>query len=167
MAQEYTIEKVSENKPREWTGDYGTTYYIKVMLKGHQKPVEIGKKSPDALKVGDTVFGEIQAKDFDTDGFKHERKPMGGGSFQSRPDHHEEIKAQWAIGQAINFLTTIPGEQKNPKDPQLDIETWAKNFYAMVERVKTGLPTPKAADVESDVTDADLEEPINLDGIPF
>lgn len=78
MAQEYTITKVSEQAPRQWNGEFGTTYYIKVMLEGHNKPVEIGKKDPNALKVGDKVFGDIRTSEYPSDGFKSARQFNGG-----------------------------------------------------------------------------------------
>lgn len=79
MAQEYTITKISEDEPREWKGEFGTVYYIKVKLEGHNKPVTIGKKSPDALKVGDKVFGDIKPTEYPEDGFKSVN-PVGDNS---------------------------------------------------------------------------------------
>jgi hypothetical protein len=79
---EYKITQVSAQPPREWVGPKGTVYYIKVRLEGHAKPVSIGKKSPDALHVGDTVYGTITEDGMhDEDKFKSEQNPnYGGGS---------------------------------------------------------------------------------------
>ena len=79
--QDYKVVKVSEQEPKKWDGPNGTVYYIKTMLEGHDKPVSIGKKSADALKVGDTVYGEIQPTDYIGDKFKAGKKPFtpGGG----------------------------------------------------------------------------------------
>lgn len=192
VAQEYKITRISQDPPREWNNPKGgTIYYKKVMLEGWDKPVSIGKKSPDALKVGDTVYGTIEiAAGYPEDKFKAEQNPnYGGGSGgqgQGAPrreyvDHHEDIKAQWSIGQAVQLLKD---SDKTPSNQS--IELWADTFYAMVERVKNGekpqeapktvVPEPidnDDAEVRSLVSKGiqaqdDLgEEPINIDDIPF
>lgn len=130
MAQEYTIEKISQSPPREWTGDYGTIYYIKTMLKGHGKPVEVGKKSPDALKTGDTVYGTIKQTDFDVDRFKPEKNPNTGMARQ--PKDEAAIKAMWAIGQSVQ-VALGKGKTFDTKD----IEAVANELFGMVDRVKS------------------------------
>lgn len=78
---EYKITQVSSRPPREWAGPKGTVYYIKVKLDGHAKPVSIGKKAPDALKVGDTVYGTITEDPMhDEDKFKAEQNPSYSSS---------------------------------------------------------------------------------------
>lgn len=69
--------------PREWNGPKGKVYYITVGLEGHSKPVTIGKKTPDALKVGDTVYGEIEPTDYTTDKWKHGEPPQVTNSSSS------------------------------------------------------------------------------------
>lgn len=126
----YTVQRVSSEEPRQYYSEkYNTTtYYIKVMLEGHAKPVSIGKKTANALKQGDTVNGTIVPTEFDTDNFKAESKtftPVAGRD-------QEGIKAQWAIGQAVQLFTS-------GKDNAIsDIEKNAKDFFGMVERVKGG-----------------------------
>jgi hypothetical protein len=81
-AQEYTITRVSSEAPREWGTGQMKTYYIKVAVDGHVKPISVGKKSPDALKVGDTIYGTIiEDAAHSEDKFKSEQNPgFGGGS---------------------------------------------------------------------------------------
>jgi len=195
MAQEYEITRVSEQEPRTYTGDFGTTYYIKVMLKGHAKPVEIGKKSPDGLKVGDTVFGTIRPTEYPTDGFKSERKPFNASR---SPRDDMAIRAQWAIGQAIALFTSgkdnqIGDIEKNAKDfflmvdsvkavgqsPHKEIAGPAKSGYQLAKEARAKLhqdPTQDAVDAVNKVfndgspvptSDDGLDAPINLDDIPF
>lgn len=179
-AQEYKVTKVSTQEPKVYEGQYGTTYYIKVMLEGVDEPVEIGKKSPDALKQGDTVYGTV------TDGqygkkFKAEKKPFGqpGGSKYNRDD--AAIRAQWAIGQSVGWFST-----RKTVDEHLNerIEELAKVFYAMVDRVKGSVSeSPKTDWVKPEVREKlqpkedtppvdaydniNEDTEINLDDIPF
>lgn len=104
---EYKITKVSQEEPREWGEGTNKTYYIKVMLDGHERPVSIGKKKPDALKVGDTVYGTITETQYETDKFTADKMQgvFSKPSFQPREDHHEAIKAQFAIKAAIALVT--------------------------------------------------------------
>ena len=81
MSKEYKIVQVSQQEPKIYEGKYGTTYYIKVKLEGINDPIEIGKKSPNALKVGDTVYGTITDTEYGKK-FKAEKNPgnySGGG----------------------------------------------------------------------------------------
>lgn len=171
MAQEYTIKRISQNPPREWAGTHGTVYYIKVQLAEHGRFVEIGKKNPDALKVGDKVYGTIEpTPKFETDRFKAERKPDGGG-FRGQPKDEAAIKAMWAIGKAVEAL--------DEPDTAL-IEELAKELYAMVERVKGGENTPQPQkplaeqwkEIKNTPNDDapppdDDDAPISLADIPF
>lgn len=56
-------------------------------------------------------------------------------AYQPREDHHEAIKAQWAIGQAIAAHGSFEGAV---------IENLAKQLYAMVDRVKGSEPKTAA-----------------------
>lgn len=80
---EYKIGMIDIDPPREWNGPKGKVYYITVGLEGHSKPVTIGKKTPDALKVGDTVYGEIEPTDYTTDKWKHGEPPQVTNSSSS------------------------------------------------------------------------------------
>jgi hypothetical protein len=85
MAREYKVTQVSSEAPREWQGPNGTVFYIKVKLEGHPKPVTIGKKSPDALKASDTVYGTIISDpNRNEDKFKAEQNPhQSSGGYSS------------------------------------------------------------------------------------
>jgi hypothetical protein len=81
MANSYKITQVSSQPPRAWDGPKGTVWYIKVRLEGHPKAVSIGKLAPDALKVGDTVYGTITEDPMhDEDKFKADQNPSFSGS---------------------------------------------------------------------------------------
>lgn len=130
---EYKVTKVSTDLPREHFNEKfnSTTYYIKVMLEGHDKAVTIGKKSANALKVGDTVNGIILPTEYDTDNFKNEfNKP--GTTFA--PKDQEEIKAQFAIKAAVQAFGPNTGD--GYADYFADLETYAIKLFAMVEHVK-------------------------------
>lgn len=102
-------------------------------------------------------------------------------AYEPREDHHEAIKAQWAIGQAVQLM--LPSSAKNALSPAV-LEDTAKMFFAMVDRVKssepkTGYDTFKQAGEavkakqDTTVSNEEMEsiiasgEPINLDDIPF
>lgn len=149
---DYKITRVSQKPPNEWfdQAHNSTIYYISVMVEGHPKPISVGKKKPDALHVGDVISGNI-LPDYEHGEDKFKATPMaqagfsgtgfstsGGGSTtppkREYVDHSEEIKAQWAIGQAVNLLKD--GTSKSPSNQA--IELWADTFFEMVDRVKTG-----------------------------
>lgn len=166
MGQTYTITKVSQEKPHEHVNSYGTTYYIKVMLDKHNKPVSIGKKQPDALKVGDTVYGRVVPTQYETDNWQGEQPqpdhPAPTTNQAYTPKDQDLIRAQWAIGQAVASGYRAPEE----------IEANAKTLFAMADRVKQSAPiTPETvAKVFTPDPVYDLppgDEPINLDDIPF
>jgi len=132
----YKITKVSTQEPRVWDNPKGgKIYYIKVAVDGWEKPIEVGKKSPDALKVGDELHGTITATEYPNDKFKADPPAFsGGGKSNYVPRDDDAIRAQWAIGQAIQFHIHHPKEDGTMS---LDIiEPYAIELYAMVERVK-------------------------------
>jgi hypothetical protein len=103
---EYKVAKVSEQEPRRWDGPNGTVFYIKTMLEGHARPVSIGKKSADALKIGDTVYGTITPDPgHPEDKFKAEAKPFSGGgkSNYTPPDTHAIAKSV-ALKAAVEYF---------------------------------------------------------------
>ena len=76
------------------------------------------------------------------------------GGFQRQPKDEAAIKSMWSIGQAVNYIATTGGNFD-------DIEAMATDFFAMVDRVKSGIPIPEKPDVVYEVD----EEPLDLSGI--
>ena len=115
-------------------------------------------------------------------------------AYQPREDRHEAIKAQWAIGQAVQLHIAVTA--KGGEEAQ-SIEATAKEFFAMVDRVKSSEPKTAAyapatgggvakgydtfkqageavkAKQDTPVSNAEVDsliasgEEINLDDIPF
>lgn len=87
---EYKITQINvDGEPREWLNPQTKTkvYYIGVMLDGWDKPVSIGKKAPDALKIGDTVYGEVIETDYLTDKWKHGEAPQSSSSSSTQSEN--------------------------------------------------------------------------------
>lgn len=120
---DYRINWVDDNPPKQWVGPKGTVFYINVMIDDHAKPVSVGKRTSNALKVGDVISGDIVPTDYDTDKFK--AAPPAGGFGGSRVDPAEE-RAKWAIGLAYVGVGKVE-----------DVEIAARDLYAMVDRVKS------------------------------
>lgn len=144
MAQEYTITRISSEDPRQWTGEHGTVYYIKVMLDGHNKPVSIGKKDPNALKVGETVFGDIIPTEYAEDKFKPASNFGGQGANTAKLEQKLD-----AIQGDLKLLMSWYRQDKKPKE----------------QLVTTTSDSP--TDEPDTVVDYDPEEPIDLSEIPF
>lgn len=134
MDKEYTIKAIA-SKAKDWESQYGKFKSYLVQLEGNGEPVQINKKAEsEAPQVGDKVFGKIEEVEFGDrtlQKFKAGKKPYGGG--YQRDD--SAIRAQWAIGQAVSSTSVQTFEGK------LDfyyeaLESKAKKFYAMVDRVK-------------------------------
>lgn len=176
---EYKISKVSDQEPKKYDGQYGTTYYIKVMLDGHAKPVEIGKKSPDALKAGDTVYGSITATEYQTDKFKGEQKPFEQGSFNKGsfnkvedPAKQDSIIRQSSMKASIDLVSNGKIELDELYTRAEEIVAWVKGELPKDQLVKeqSKLVLPESLKKgESSLSEPDydsaLEEEIDLDGV--
>ena len=164
---EYKVTKVSEQEPKKNDGQYGTTYYIKVMLDGHAKPVEIGKKTPDAIKTGDTVYGTVIPTEYQTDKFKAEAKPFTPGAKQEDPAKQDSIIRQSSMKAAVDLVVSGKIELTELYDRADQIVAWVKGNGPKSE--------PKLVKPESLKSDEELakemlgleEEEINLDDIQF
>jgi hypothetical protein len=137
---EYTVMDISPETPREWGEGSKKTYYIKVKVKGHDKPISVGKRSPDALVIGQIISGEIQTTTFDTDNFKPTTNVPGA----RQPRDDEAIKAQFSIKTAV---AAIGIADITAKDYLSNVETLARSFYEMIERVKAGPKEESKKDV--------------------
>lgn len=128
---EFTITKVSAQPPRSWsfndrrTGNAVPMVTYKVMLEGIEEPVDLNRKPGMLPAAGEVLVGALEESDFGKK-FKPERKPFAPGSGKDS----KEIRAEWAIGQANAWL--ISEKEKNMSD----VEPLAKDFFAMVDRVK-------------------------------
>lgn len=142
MAQTYTVRDV--RKTDQWDSQYGTFQTYALALEGISEPVKLNKKVPvkDEPAKGGTLYGTIEEKSTrngstyrqlklerpDTGSYSGGAHGSGKRDYQPRDD--AAIRAQWAIGQAIQFLAPIDHIQNE------QIEEQAKIFYAMVDRVK-------------------------------
>ena len=187
---EYTIKQVKTNDV--WSNSYGEFQSYALVLEGIGEPVSMNKKAPvsNPPKAGDKIFGtleEVNAKNGRSFYKFKAEKPQGVAPSTDKPteeyweDKNSAIKAQWAIGQAVRVAVAI-----NEPEAYKNIETEAKGFYAMVERVKgnteatspiktqqldnMGREIDETYDLHPDahtpINDID-DEPINLDSIPF
>jgi hypothetical protein len=105
MAQEYKVTAVSP-KTKEWSSQYGdmVTYYVQV--DNEADAVQMNKKADSKPpQIGDELYGTITSTEYGLK-FKGEKKPFNSKpAYEPRPDHHEEIKAQFAIKAAIALVT--------------------------------------------------------------
>lgn len=169
---EYTIKQVKTNDI--WSNNYGEFQSYALVLEGIGEPVSMNKKVPveNPPKIGDKLFGKLEMMSAKSGRnyykFKTETRPEQ--SEKPSEEYWEEknrtIRAQWAIGQAVNEATAI-----NEAEAYKDIEKRAKEFFLMVDRVRK---TEVAEDQQSEKpnnqvaeTPAIDDEPINLDDIPF
>lgn len=159
----YRITKVSDQEPIKFNGQYGTTYYIKVMLDGHDKPVEIGKKNPNSLKVGDEVFGTIIPTQYQSDKFKAVKpllKPVEDPAKQDSIIRQSSMKA--AIDLVVNDKIGID-DLYTVAD---NIVGWVKGEYKPVAKLIKP-DALKTEEVKEDVEPNFMDDDINLDDIPF
>lgn len=127
---DYKILKVSSEMPRTWGENAMKTYYIKTMLEGHPRPVEVGKKKPDALSPGMVIHGEIQPKpQFEADGFKPDASAFqapGQTSFgASKPaykDNSDGMRQGMCMNNAAAYVTASTKKE-------LTGDEWATKVY--------------------------------------
>lgn len=129
----YKIKAVSK-QVREYDSKYGPMKSYKVAFEDYDQAVEISRKDTSpAPQVGDELEGTIDMSGQYGPKFKQDfsagKKSFGGG--YSRDD--DAIKAQWAIGQAMNAHI---GTNTDGKVKLEDVEVLAKKLFSMVERVK-------------------------------
>lgn len=177
--KEYTITKVSTEEPRTWDGPNGTTYYIKVMLEGHQKPVSIGKKQPNSLNVGDKVFGQITETQYPEDKFTAGKNPNYTGGYQKGGKQPMDTTTMY-VSYAKDILVAMIEAKVELKDFDAYIVKVAESGKKLKELIETepkkdwvkpGVreklqPKEELPPVDTyDNINEDTE--INLDDIPF
>ena len=161
----YKVTKISEQEPKKWNGPNGVIYYIKVMLEGHAKPVEIGKKSPDAIKAGDELNGTIISTEYQSDKFKAEPKPFGGGKTED-PAKQDSIIRQSSMKAAVDLVVSGKIDVENLYDRADEIVAWVKGEYKNPPQ----LIKPDALKNTNDAEETEpnfMDDDINLDDIPF
>lgn len=159
--QEYILKQF---KATDFKDTHDNTW-CSAVFEGVGEPVKWVLKDPSTVKIGETYYGEIkpvtskQGKIYLR--FYREKKPEAKREYV---DHHEDIKAEWAIGVALTKMGEMPeiGDDANFQT-WLDNTAWvAYNFTKMVDKVKTG-----DFGREDEVAEVDLSEEVNLDDIPF
>lgn len=198
MAADYRVKTVKEagGEPDQ----YGVVGYW-VTFEGHENSALMRAKN--APVVGGMEYGNV-TKETSKAGkeyykFKREQREDGAPSRPSSTvsntpkkewvDHSDDIKAQWAIGQAVQLAVAHDPAKAWGMD---DIEPLAKEFYSMVDRVKgeedkpSGYEAFKSAggqvksealakgeelppvDIYDDVVIEEIDDtPIDLSEIPF
>lgn len=164
MAQDY---KLLQFKPSDFKDQHGNTW-CDAAFEGVSEPVKWVVKDPTKAEVGKTYYGEIVQKTSKADKpyqrFYPRQKPEQ--TSESKDEYWEDknlsIRAQWAIGQAVQAT-----EMKADQDGyDTDVQDLAGRFFLMVDKVKAvGQETPKPE--EKDQVIIPNDDPINLDDIPF
>lgn len=179
MSQDYELTSF---KTSDFKDTFGNTW-CDVAFLGVSEPVKWVVKDVSKPQIGRTYYGRIEEKTskagkpylrFYTEQKDEEKQKKD----EYWDDKNLTIRAQWAIGQAVSVAGEYPSadiliKDENAGTVYLDnVEYLAGEFFAMADRVKGGKEAPKEAPVAKDkdgveVTDKDLDEPINLDDIPF
>ena len=161
-AQEYTIKQVSQQEPKRYEGKYGVTLYYKVRFEGSDETVEIGRKEGNPPKEGDRLYGQIEETEYGQK-FKAERRPFEAHRAGNKPLRDDSaIQAQFAIKTAVAYLD-------NDEQATLDtVEQYAKDFFAMIERVKNSTQKPSLKQQWDKTLEAKNEDkPIPNDEVPL
>lgn len=173
MAQEYELTAFEAG---DFKDAHGNTWATAVFL-GEGEPVKWVVKDPTAIKVGQKYYGSITEQKSKAGKtylrFKRESVPEGTGSTQTdKPseeywaDKQNQIKAQWAIGQAVSIYNRMDTEAAENVDFEQHVEDNAKVLFAMVDRVKNPQPSDDA-EARSLAKSLDDGTPINMDDLPL
>lgn len=129
---QYTITAIDSNNINEWEGPHGTVFYIPVTLEGHDKIVSMGKKTRDALKVGDTVNGTIIPTDKSEDKWKADPF-VSGATSSGRPAKrtYGAIQADRGDGmrQGMCFNNAASYLQTSIQGAVMEASEWADMVY--------------------------------------
>lgn len=168
MTEEYTIRAF---KGTDFKDQNGNTW-CSVTFEGVSEPIKWVVKDPTTVNVGDKVYGKITDETSKAGNpyrrFRREKRPEQpenapqGQSDEYWQQRNHEIRAQWAIGQAVS---TVDWTEKGVAIYEA-VEQKAKQLYAMVERVASGEPT----DEETEISEEDIkkiDEETFLNDIPF
>lgn len=131
----YKITRVSEQPPRTWDNPKGgTIYYIKVAVEGWDKPIEVGKKTPDALKVGEVLEGTITPTEYPNDKFKADPPQnnfqRGGAPRGTTPEDKESIARSVALKAAVDLAANLKLKDVASDDVLIEANkflAWLKN----------------------------------------
>lgn len=117
MAQEYKIKSIFPDDPKKWKGPHGTIYYREVLVEGHDKPLSVGKKDPNALKEGDTIFGDIIESDYISDKFKPSSPPesVDNSETAQKPAYKDNSKSI-TLGMVWKTIAQIRGLPENDEE---------------------------------------------------
>ncbi len=150
----FTIKHIHQDPPKEWKGPNGVVWYRTVDLFEHDKPVSIGKKTPDALKNDMEIFGDIIETDFIEDKFKAS-PPPAQTSFTGNDERGDAITASMVVKIAFQAFMSTEGML-----PQEDAH-WRQIDY-MAEMLKTSIEKIKAGKVDLENIKEVFKEPLPL-----
>lgn len=129
----YTIKAVSQ-QVRSYDGKYGPMKSYKVAFIDVPQAVEISRKANSpAPKAGDELEGTLDMSGQYGPKFKADYSASKPGGGYSRDD--AAIKAQWAIGQAVNIAVSLNTDGQIKWD---SVEAVAKKLFALVNVIKVG-----------------------------
>lgn len=150
MAETY---KIKDLKVSDFQDPNGNTA-VNMALEGVGEPVTIFVKDPTKMHEGDELYGNIVEKTSragkpyqrfykeqkeDSNFQKKDYQAPAKKEYQPRDDC--AIQAQWAIGQAVQVFVNGQIEHES-------IEAQAKDFFAMIDRVKIGKADAEPSDDE-------------------
>lgn len=149
---EYKVVRLMNDNPKEWKGPHGVIYYHSVEVEGHDKPLSVGKKEANSIKVGDTIYGDITATDYIEDKFKASPRPEGATGSQSFDDRGDAITASMVVKIAFQAFMQAEGMLPQEDAHWRQIDYMAEQLKASIDKVKAGSPTPSAPTPETKVT---------------
>lgn len=127
MAENYIVKAVGK-KIKDWDSQYGPMRTYLIQVEGNGEPIQLNKKAESpAPKEGDELYGVIEDTEWGQK-FKGSKKPFSSGGGYTRDD--AAIQAQWAIGQAREWIQYLQGDSIE------QIEKEAAQFFSMISRIK-------------------------------
>ena len=145
MEKDYVIQMVSRDEPRVWPADKKNMLEYKVKLRDQGDNIYKYSRyinSPAPMN-GDIVKGTIVENSQYGDTLRETYKPKAGGSKPNYvPRDDAAIQSQWALGQTVTFY--LAHNEAITGDPMNEIELLAKQFFAMIPRVKSSNDQPEA-----------------------
>lgn len=165
--------EVTSFKPSDFKDNYGNTWCDMALLK-FGEPVKIVLKDPSTVKVGDKLYGTIntQTSKAGKEYFKFKKEmPQESPAGQPQSDEYWDdrnaaIRAQWAIGQAMNLAVKLY-DKETGRLPFDTVEEYAEYLFAMVDRV-SGKEASNDATVGRAVSDmVNSGADIDLDEVPY
>lgn len=144
---EYKVNSLMKDEPKKWESKFGTVWYHSVIVEGHPKPISVGKKEPNSIKAGDTLYGDIIETDYLEDKFKPSAPPQGNSNQSGQDDRGDAITASMVVKIAFQAFMSAEGMLPQEDAHWRQIDYMAEQLKNSIDKIKSGVDVGKVKEI--------------------